>query len=86
MIYMGCKFRRVQVSILELKIGDHIIVIPQISWFKYFGSFLQSDWKIDDDVTYSIQAMPTKCRNDVGVICKSKMPIEHPKENSIKQL
>ena len=76
---MGC-------SILELKIGDHIIVIPQISQFRYLGSCLQSDRKIDEDVIYSIQATSTKWRNDVGVICKTKMPIEHSKENSIKQL
>ena len=73
---MGCKFSKVQVSILELKIGDHIIIIPQISRFRYLGCFLQSDWKIDEDVTYGIQATSTKWRNDLGVICKRKMPIE----------
>jgi len=40
-------------SILEVKVGDHII--SQVIGFKYLGSIVQNDGVIEADVSHRIQ-------------------------------
>ncbi|KAL5130219.1 THO complex subunit 4A [Glycine soja] len=73
--YMECKFnKRRRVSNLEVKIGDHII--PQVTRFKYLGSVIQDDGKIEGDVNHRIQAGWMKWRKASGVLCDAKVPIK----------
>jgi len=52
---MECNFSKMRsMSTLEVKVGDHII--SQVTRFKYLGSIVQNDRKIEADVSHHIQA------------------------------
>jgi hypothetical protein len=42
--------------------------------FRYFGSMLQSEGKIDEDVSHRIRAGWIKWRQTFGVLCDKKFP------------
>ncbi|XP_070007908.1 uncharacterized protein [Nicotiana sylvestris] len=49
-------------------------VIPRRENFKYFGSIVQRDGEIDEDVTHHIGARWMKWRLAPGVLCDKKAP------------
>ncbi|KAF1878456.1 hypothetical protein Lal_00047125 [Lupinus albus] len=51
---------------VEVKIEDH--AIPQVTKFKYHGSIIQNDFKIEEDVNHRTQTKWLKCRSASGVI------------------
>ncbi|XP_024635204.1 WD repeat-containing protein ATCSA-1 isoform X1 [Medicago truncatula] len=72
---MECNFsRRRSRSTLEVKVGDHFI--PQVTRFKYLGSFVQNDGEIEADVSHHIQAGWLKWRRASGVLCDKKVPLK----------
>lgn len=54
-MYMHCNFSKRQEEYnLKVKMGEN--VISQVSIFKYLGSILQNEGKINEDATQRIQA------------------------------
>ena len=49
--------------------------IPMSSYFKYLGSIIQKDGKIDSDVNHRIQADWLKWRSATGVLCDHNIPL-----------
>jgi hypothetical protein len=49
-------------------------VVPQVTRFKYLGSFVQKDGDIDSDVTHRIQAGWCRWRAATGVLCDKRFP------------
>jgi len=77
---MHCNFSKKQEDYdSELKIEK---VISQLSKFKYSGSIIQNDGKINEDV---IQVGWLKWRKALGVICDHKVPT-NSKTSFIAQL
>jgi len=72
--YMKCKFSK-------QGIRDYSIVrldgqaIPMSSHFKYLGSIIQKDGKIDSNVNHRIQAGWLKWRSVTGVLCDGNIPL-----------
>ena len=75
MEYMECNInKRISVSNLEVKVGDHII--PQITRLKYLRSIIENDEEIEDDVNHKIQAGWLKWRRESGILCDTKVPLK----------
>ncbi|XP_035838805.1 uncharacterized protein LOC110908170 [Helianthus annuus] len=49
-------------------------VVPQVTKFKYLGSFVQKDGEIDSDVAHRIQVGWCKWRVATGVLCDKRFP------------
>ncbi|XP_076905266.1 uncharacterized protein LOC143560981 [Bidens hawaiensis] len=49
-------------------------VVPQITMFQYFGSFVQSNGEIDCDITHRIQAGWCRWKAAIGVLCDKQFP------------
>ena len=56
----------------QITIEGH--VVPQVTKFKYLGSFVQRDGEIDSDVAHRIQAGWCKWRAAAGVLCDKRFP------------
>jgi len=72
--YMKCEFSKKgtqDYSIVRLD-GQEI---PMSSHFKFLGSIIQKDEKIDSDVNHRIQADWLKWRSPTGVLCNSNIPL-----------
>ena len=75
MKYMECKFsKRHTNSSLEVKIGYS--TISHITWFKYLGSIIQNEGKIERDVNYRIQSSWMKWKSALSAICNRKIPLQ----------
>ncbi|XP_035838294.1 uncharacterized protein LOC110901930 [Helianthus annuus] len=48
--------------------------VPQVTKFKYLGSFVQKDGEIDNDVAHHIQAGWCRWRAAAGVLCDRRFP------------
>ncbi|XP_022024107.1 uncharacterized protein LOC110924406 [Helianthus annuus] len=48
--------------------------VPQVTKFKYLGSFVQRDGEIDCDVAHRIQAGWCRWRAAIGVLCDKRLP------------
>ncbi|XP_021974852.1 uncharacterized protein LOC110869960 [Helianthus annuus] len=48
--------------------------VPQVTKFKYLGSFVQKDGEIDSDVSHRIQAGWCRWRAAAGVLCDRRFP------------
>ncbi|XP_057543262.1 uncharacterized protein LOC130821491 [Amaranthus tricolor] len=71
--YLRCNFSGIE-SIGESEVTIEGDVVACMSKFKYLGSVIQSDGKIDRDVTHRIQAGWLKWRAATGVLCDKKFP------------
>ena len=49
-------------------------VVPEVSKFKYLGSFIQSDGELDSDVAHCIQAGWCRWRAATGILCDKRFP------------
>ncbi|XP_074342104.1 uncharacterized protein LOC141679522 [Apium graveolens] len=59
---------------VDIRIGEHLLV-PKES-FKYLGSMIHKDGKIDVSVTHRIQSGLLKWRDASGVLCDKKIPLK----------
>ncbi|XP_063382203.1 uncharacterized protein LOC134668692 [Cydia fagiglandana] len=59
---------------INISIGD--TPIPRVSEFKYLGSIVSNDGKIDRDVTHRTTTGWMKWRQLTGVMCDKKMPLK----------
>ncbi|XP_063540231.1 uncharacterized protein LOC134749265 [Cydia strobilella] len=50
--------------------------LPKVSRFKYLGSVLTTDSRIDEDVNHRVSAAWLKWRTLSGVLCDARMPIK----------
>ncbi|XP_076910882.1 uncharacterized protein LOC143568676 [Bidens hawaiensis] len=54
-------------------VKEHITIewqmVPQVTKFKYLGSFVQSDGKLDNDVVHRVQIGWCRWRAATGVLC-----------------
>lgn len=60
----------------NIKISIGSTVIPTVTQFKYLGSILSNDGKIDNDVTHRTTTGWLKWRQLTGVMCDRKMPLK----------
>lgn len=73
---MECKFsKRFTNSNLEVKIGDDNI--SQVTQFKYLGSTIQGNERIEGDINHRIPIGWMKRRSSLGVIYDRKIPFNH---------
>ncbi|XP_076909032.1 uncharacterized protein LOC143566145 [Bidens hawaiensis] len=49
-------------------------VVPQVTKFKYLGSFVQSDGDLDSDVAHRVQVGWYRWRAATGVLCDRRFP------------
>ncbi|XP_076920819.1 uncharacterized protein LOC143582054 [Bidens hawaiensis] len=71
--YLHCDFSGVNDDEkIQITIEDQ--VVPQVTKFKYLGSFIQSDGEIDSDVAHHVQVGWSKWRVDTGILCDRRFP------------
>ncbi|KAJ0888605.1 putative reverse transcriptase domain-containing protein [Helianthus annuus] len=71
--YLHCDFSGVaDDDDTQITIEDQLV--PQVTKFKYLGSFVQRDGGIDSDVTHRIQAGWCRWRAASGVLCDRRFP------------
>nr|XP_009779395.1 PREDICTED: uncharacterized protein LOC104228611 [Nicotiana sylvestris] len=72
--YLECKFSNgTQEGDMEVRLDTQ--VIPKRGSFKYFGSIIQGNEEIDEDVTHHIGAGWMKWRLASGVMCDKNVPL-----------
>ncbi|KAH0464929.1 hypothetical protein IEQ34_005032 [Dendrobium chrysotoxum] len=72
--YMECNFSSNRPSKEIMTLGDQII--NKSTCFRYLGSIIQSDGKIDGDIISRIQVGCLKWRNGSGLLCDRKVPLK----------
>ncbi|XP_076923356.1 uncharacterized protein LOC143585455 [Bidens hawaiensis] len=73
--YLCCDFSGVGDSEdTQITIEDQ--VVPQITKFKYLGSFFQSNGEIDSDITHRIQAGWCRWKAATWVLCDKRFPFK----------
>ncbi|XP_070023430.1 uncharacterized protein [Nicotiana sylvestris] len=71
--YLECKFSaKTREAGIDVRLG--LQVISKRGSFKYLGSIIHGDEKIDEDVTYRIRVGWMKWRLASGVLCDKKVP------------
>lgn len=63
--------KRTSISNLEMEVGNYII--PQITRFKYLGSFIKNNREIELNVNYWVHVTWLKWRKVSGVLCDTKL-------------
>jgi len=82
--YIHCNFSNKQEeNNFEVKIGG--VKLP-ISKFKYLGSILQNDRKINKDFTHIIQVGWLKSQKTSRVICDCKIPTKFKEKFTYKYI
>ncbi|XP_076895715.1 uncharacterized protein LOC143548420 [Bidens hawaiensis] len=71
--YLRCDFSGV-IDDEEVQINIEGQVVPQVTKFKYLGSFVQSDGEIDSDVAHRVQVGWCRWRAATGVLCDKRFP------------
>ncbi|KAL8098496.1 hypothetical protein AgCh_031314 [Apium graveolens] len=73
--YMWCNFsNEPDEEGVDVRIGEHLLVSKES--FKYLGSMIYKDGKIDADVTHRIHSGWLKWRAASGTLCDKKIPLE----------
>ncbi|MFS7997302.1 putative RNA-directed DNA polymerase [Helianthus anomalus] len=71
--YLYCDFSGVDnEEDIQITIDSH--AVPQVTKFKYLGSFVQRDGEIDSDVAHRIQVGWCRWRAATGVLCDRRFP------------
>jgi hypothetical protein len=59
-----------------ISVLPHNHVVPKKDTFRYWGSMLQKDGDIDEDVSHKIKTGWLKLRQASGVLCDPRVPLK----------
>ncbi|KAL0870658.1 hypothetical protein ABMA27_005605 [Loxostege sticticalis] len=72
--YMECDLGGTEELNCEIQIEN--TALPKVERFKYLGSMLTTDARVDEDVNHRVNTAWLKWRSLSGVLCDTRMPVK----------